>query len=118
MAKGRMKSKARLISFCMMALFLSGCSERLTEYYPKYEDAVKDGAVKRGWIPEIAPTTACFTTIKTGRALSTYCKERSLTIEMKWLRIMGREWVGPRIGAPRTGLRIEDRRRRWKSQSI
>ena len=53
-----MKTKARLISFCIMALFLFGCSERPTEYYPKYEDAVKDGAVNRGWIPEIVPTTA------------------------------------------------------------
>jgi hypothetical protein len=53
-----MKRKARLISFCMMAFLLSACSERFTEYYPKYEDAKKDGAVKRGWIPEIVPTTA------------------------------------------------------------
>jgi len=27
-------------------------------------------------------------------APSTYCKERSLTIEMESLRIMGREWAG------------------------
>jgi len=37
-------------------------------------------------------SSARFTTIKTGRAWSTYCKERSLTIEMEWLRSTG--WSG------------------------
>jgi hypothetical protein len=49
---------------------------------------------------------------------STYCKERSLTIEMESLRTMGREWAGPRIGTPHTGLRTEERFRRWRSRSI
>jgi hypothetical protein len=31
---------------------------------------------------------------------------------------MGREWAGPRIGTPHTGLRTEERVRRWRSQSI
>ena len=35
-----------------------------------------------------------------------------------WLRSMAREWAGPRIRTPLTGLRIEGRRRRWKSRSI
>jgi hypothetical protein len=39
-------------------LQLIACSERATKYYPKYEDASIDGAVKRGWIPEIVPKTA------------------------------------------------------------
>ena len=30
----------------------------------------------------------------------------------------GREWAGPRIRTPHTGLRIEERRRRWRSRSI
>ena len=30
---------------------------------------------------------------------------------------MGQESAGPKIGTPHTGLRIEERRRRWKSQS-
>ena len=30
----------------------------------------------------------------------------------------GPEWAGPRIKTPRTGLRIEEPRRRWRSQSI
>ncbi len=30
---------------------------------------------------------------------------------------MGREWAGPRIGTPRTGLRIEVRRQRWRYRS-
>ena len=50
--------KTNLIFLCVIALLLSACSERFTEYYPKYEDAVKHGAIKRGWIPEIVPTTA------------------------------------------------------------
>jgi hypothetical protein len=47
-----------------------------------------------------------------------YCKERSLTIEMESLRTMGREWAGPRIGTSHTGLRTEERFRRWRSRSI
>ena len=31
---------------------------------------------------------------------------------------MGREWAGPRIGTPPTGLRTEERFRRWRSPSI
>ncbi len=50
--------------------------------------------------------------------VSTYCKERSLTIEMESLRTMDREWAGPRIGTPHTGLRTEERFRRWRSRSI
>src|SRR6266511_2624394 len=53
-----------------------------------------------------------------GAASSTYCKERSLTIEMESLRIMGREWAGPRIGTPHTGLRTHERFRRSRSRSI
>jgi hypothetical protein len=47
-----------------------------------------------------------------------YSKERSLIIEMESLRTMGREWAGPRIGTPPTGLRTEKRIRRWRSRSI
>ena len=53
-----------------------------------------------------------FTTIKTGQALSTSCKERSLTTEMEWLKITGREWAGPRTETPCTGWRTEARLRR------
>src|ERR1022692_3459403 len=55
---------------------------------------------------------------RTDQASSTYCKERSLTTEMETLRTMGREWAGPRIGRPPTGLRTEERFRRWRSRSI
>jgi len=58
------------------------------------------------------------TTIKIDQAPSTYCKARLLTIEMESLRTMGREWVGPRIGTPHTGLRTEEPLRRWRSRSI
>jgi hypothetical protein len=64
------------------------------------------------------PESARFTTIKTDQAPSTYCKERSLTIEMESLRTMGREWAGPRIRTPHTGLRTEERFRRWRSRLI
>jgi len=37
---------------------------------------------------------------------------------MESLRTMGREWAGPRIGTPPTGLRTEERFRRWRSRSI
>jgi quercetin dioxygenase-like cupin family protein len=36
---------------------------------------------------------------------------------MKSLRTMDREWAGPRIGTPHTGLRTEERFRRWRSRS-
>ena len=62
-------------------------------------------------------SSARFTTIKADQAPSTYCKERSLTIEMESLRTMGREWAGPRIGTPHTGLRTEERFRQWRSRS-
>ena len=63
-------------------------------------------------------SSARFTTIKTDQAPFTYCKERSLIIEMESLRTMDREWAGPRIGTPHTGLRTEERFRRWRSRSI
>jgi hypothetical protein len=53
-----MKKTVKSISICLFVFLISSCSERLTAYYPKYEDAVKEGAVKRGWIPGWVPTTA------------------------------------------------------------
>ena len=38
--------------------------------------------------------------------------------QMESLRTMGREWAGPRIGTPHTGLRTEVRFRQWRSRSI
>ncbi len=61
---------------------------------------------------------ARFTTIKTGRALSTYYRERSQTFEMESLPIMGRDWAGLKIGTPCTGSRTEEQLRRWRSRSI
>src|ERR1039457_2367281 len=66
----------------------------------------------------LEPSSARFTTIRTDQASSTYCKERSLTTEMEPLRTMGRDWAGPRIGTPPTGLRTEKRFLRWRSRSI
>ena len=43
---------------------------------------------------------------------------RMVTIELESLRTMGREWAGRRIGTQHTGLRTEDRFRRWRSRSI
>lgn len=53
-----MKRTSRFLLLCMMALLVIACSEQATKFYPKYEDAANDGAVKRGWIPEIVPKTA------------------------------------------------------------
>ena len=58
-----------------------------------------------------------FTTIRTDQVSSTCRKERSLTIEMESRLTMGRESVGPRIGTQHTGLRTEERFRRWRSRS-
>jgi hypothetical protein len=43
---------------------------------------------------------------------------RMVTIEMEPLGTMGREWAGPRIGTLPTGLRTEERFRRWRFRSI
>ncbi len=68
----------------------------------------------------IAPggVSARFTIIKTDPGPSTSCKERSPTIEMVWIRTMGRAWAGPRTETPCTGWRTGERFRRWKSRSI
>jgi hypothetical protein len=47
----------KILSIIIVFLFFL-CSERYTAYYPKYEDAVKAGAVEHGWVPEIVPKTA------------------------------------------------------------
>lgn len=41
-----------IISVMGLVVFFA-CNERFSSYYPKYEDAVKQGAVQRGWIPKI-----------------------------------------------------------------
>jgi len=64
------------------------------------------------WPSSPEASSARFTITKTDQAPSTYCKARSPTIEMESLRTMGREWAGPRIGTPLTGLRTEERFRR------
>jgi len=52
------KTNTKFILSILIVICLLACSERQTHHYPKYEDAVKDGAIKRGWVPEIVPTTA------------------------------------------------------------
>ena len=58
MAEKEMKRNAKSIFLCLFVLLAVSCSERSTAYYQRYEDAVKEGAVKRGWIPVWVPTTA------------------------------------------------------------
>ena len=53
-----MKRTTTAIILLIVSALLSACSEVSTSYYPTYEAAVKDGAVKRGWIPEIVPESA------------------------------------------------------------
>jgi hypothetical protein len=47
-----------------------------------------------------------------------HLRMRMVTIEMELFGTMGREWAGPRIGTPHTGLRIEERFRRSRFRSI
>ena len=53
-----MNRTSKFLLLCLIVFLLTACSERATKFYPKYEDAANDGAVKRGWIPEIVPKTA------------------------------------------------------------
>jgi len=53
-----MRIKSNLLVLCALSLVLSACSDRFTVYYPQYSDAVKDGAIVRGWIPTALPSTA------------------------------------------------------------
>jgi hypothetical protein len=53
-----MKTNTKFILSILIVICLLACSERQTNHYPKYEDAVKDGAINRGWLPEIVPATA------------------------------------------------------------
>lgn len=46
------------IIMVLAALALASCSEKKTTVYPTYADAVKDGAVGRGWVPEFVPRDA------------------------------------------------------------
>lgn len=50
--------KAKIISLLVGVLFLLACSETFTEHYATYEEAQIKGAVKRGWIPAMVPTSA------------------------------------------------------------
>jgi hypothetical protein len=66
----------------------------------------------------IEPGGVFVTITEAGQAPSTYCKERSPTIEMELLRNMGQGWAGRRTGTPSTGSRTEERFRRWRSRSM
>jgi hypothetical protein len=41
--ENEMKRKSMLIFLCIMAIVFTACSERFTEYYPKYEDGEVSG---------------------------------------------------------------------------
>ena len=43
------------IAVCFL---LSGCSDTFDKFYPSYPDAVSDGAVLRGWMPNQLPDDA------------------------------------------------------------
>lgn len=49
----------RCCFFVIAVIFLlTSCGETKTRVYPAYEDAVKDGAIARGWVPDFVPTDA------------------------------------------------------------
>jgi len=42
----------------LVCFLVSGCSDTFEKSYPSYSDAVSDGAVLRGWVPEGLPNDA------------------------------------------------------------
>jgi hypothetical protein len=47
-----------ILNLIILLACIAGCSERITAHYPTYDAAKKDGAIQRGWMPELVPTTA------------------------------------------------------------
>jgi hypothetical protein len=50
-----MKVHRGLVTVCLLVL---GCTEHVTERYPTRSAAEADGLFKRGWLPEIIPTSS------------------------------------------------------------
>ena len=42
----------------LLIILLYSCSETQTNRYESKEDVIKDGAIERGWIPEIIPNSS------------------------------------------------------------
>lgn len=53
-----MNKRIALVLPVGLFLHLASCSEKQESYYPNYADAVRDGAVNRGWIPAFVPPSA------------------------------------------------------------
>jgi len=48
----------RIAALCFACVVCQACSERVESYYPALSDAVHDGAVTRGWIPDLLPESS------------------------------------------------------------
>lgn len=48
----------RVLLVCVLGLFAAACRENVENSYGTYQQAVADGAVRRGWLPEWLPPTA------------------------------------------------------------
>jgi hypothetical protein len=46
-----------LAAICVLWSLLLGCSERIESYYRSLDDAQKEGAISRGWIPDFLPAS-------------------------------------------------------------
>jgi hypothetical protein len=47
-----------VIVVIIVSNILFGCNERPTAYYPTWQEAMKEGAVTRGWIPSFLPKSS------------------------------------------------------------
>ena len=46
------------IQFSLILALLCSCGETQTNRYSSREEVIKDGAIQRGWIPEIIPNSS------------------------------------------------------------
>jgi hypothetical protein len=48
----------RTVLLCLVCVLCQSCREQVESYYPALSDAVNDGAVSRGWIPDVLPDSS------------------------------------------------------------
>ena len=66
----------------LLVLFAAGCSETFENHYSDWQEAQKDGAVERGWLPDWLPRTAA--DIREIHNLDTNASAFSLSIPTNW----------------------------------
>lgn len=97
-----MKRTSTFLLHCVFMCQLVACSEQVSKYHLKYEDAANDSAVKRGWIPEIVPKTS-----------TEIHEQHDLDTSDVWLRFNVQSLDKGRLSA---GFEKADRRRNLKNQ--